>query len=372
MANFTGGAIENAPEMVIYSKLKLTTEDRPEPLVSVLVPCFNSARFVRTFMSCLLMQSYRNMQVIVVDDGSKDDTYHRLMRYSESFAARRIELMVVRQRNKGAAAAINRALKYVKGEFILLYDSDDVLYRDAIWSKVAFLQDHPDFGMVRSNGYVTNSPFELGRNFFTLEKRQPGAILYDLVRGNAYNWPGSYMVRSGVLFEELGPDKDIYASRYGQNLQIMMPVAGASKCGFINRPQMNYFVHQDSDSSYGGLPRTIERAQGYACNRRAILHSIRISDEERKYLISLVDHDLARKMVDIARESKDKALYERYCGEVYGSAAKAHLKWAGTRIGVDRVWKFCVKVNSHVKRRWGSLLLERHLRALNDAGYDLY
>ena len=224
------------------------------------------------------------MQVIVVDDGSKDDTYDRLMRYSESFAARGIELMVVKQRNKGAAAAINRALKYVKGEFILLYDSDDVLYRDAIWSKVAFLQDHPDFGMVRSNGYVTNSPFELGRNFFTLETRQPEAILYDLDRGNAYNWAGSYMVRSGVLFEELGPDKEIYTSRYGQNLQIMMPVAGASKCGFINRLQMNYFVHQDSDSGYGGLPRTIERVQGYACNRRAIVHSLKISDEKKSAL----------------------------------------------------------------------------------------
>lgn len=91
------------------------------PLVSVLIPCFNSQRYVQYSLQSVLCQTYKNVEVIVVDDGSDDQSCEIVA----SFKHRGVRL--IQQENSGAATARNRALYSSSGEFVLFMDADDAI-----------------------------------------------------------------------------------------------------------------------------------------------------------------------------------------------------------------------------------------------------
>ena len=110
-----------------------TTEPQAEieqPLVSVLLPVYNGAAFIGDTIESALRQTYRNIEVIVVDDGSTDGTVAAI----EARAAGDSRVRVIRQPNRGVAHARNRALAEARGEFVAPIDADD------LWSPVKIEQ----------------------------------------------------------------------------------------------------------------------------------------------------------------------------------------------------------------------------------------
>ena len=89
------------------------------PRVSVVIPAFNQARFLPAAIDSALAQTYRDREIIVVDDGSTDETPDVARRYGDA-------LRYVRQANKGLAGARNTGIERARGEFVALLDSDDV------------------------------------------------------------------------------------------------------------------------------------------------------------------------------------------------------------------------------------------------------
>lgn len=115
------------------------------PRVSVVMAVRDGARYVAEAVSSVLGQSAEDLELIVVDDGSRDPTPQVL----DGFRDRRI----VRLRNErpvGAAAARNRAIGAARGAFIAIHDADDVSLRDRLERQCAFLEDHPDHGACAS------------------------------------------------------------------------------------------------------------------------------------------------------------------------------------------------------------------------------
>jgi glycosyltransferase involved in cell wall biosynthesis len=110
-------------------------------LVSVVIPTYNRAYVLGDAIRSVLAQTYRPLEVIVVDDGSKDNT-------EEVVRAFRDEVRYVRQENAGVAAARNVGFTLARGEFIGLVDSDDRWLPWKVALQVAFMGRHPDVGMV--------------------------------------------------------------------------------------------------------------------------------------------------------------------------------------------------------------------------------
>ena len=94
--------------------------------VSIVIPAYNSENFIREAIESALDQTWKNKEVIVVDDGSTDATY----RIARSFNSKGVKVM--QQSNKGACAARNRGIRHAKGDFIQLLDSDDILLPEKI------------------------------------------------------------------------------------------------------------------------------------------------------------------------------------------------------------------------------------------------
>jgi glycosyltransferase involved in cell wall biosynthesis len=104
-----------------------------EPLVSVIIPAFNSAATLGDTLASAAAQSHRALEIIVIDDGSTDAT----ARIAADFCARHPRARLISQTNQGVAAARNRGIAEAKGEFVAPLDADDLWHKDKIARQVA-------------------------------------------------------------------------------------------------------------------------------------------------------------------------------------------------------------------------------------------
>jgi glycosyltransferase involved in cell wall biosynthesis len=107
------------------------------PLVSILIPCYNAERWLAATLRSAIGQTWNNLEIILVDDGSKDQSFV----IAQSFQAANIK--VIRQPNQGASVARNRAYAEAQGKFIQFLDADDLLSPDKIEAQVCLLQTSP-------------------------------------------------------------------------------------------------------------------------------------------------------------------------------------------------------------------------------------
>lgn len=120
-----------------------------QKLVSVVIPCYKQAHFLGEAIQSVLAQTYAFVEIIVVDDGSPDDTAAVANRYPR--------VRYVRQQNKGLSGARNTGLRESKGEFLIFLDADDRLLPEAAQIGVAALDARPDCGFVSGHTrYITS------------------------------------------------------------------------------------------------------------------------------------------------------------------------------------------------------------------------
>lgn len=258
-------------------------------LVSVVIPCFNSELFLPKLFDSLLNQSYKAIEVIVVDDGSTDGTEKVIDNYTFKFIASKIEFIHIKQANSGQAVAINKALKVFKGKYLTWIDSDDWLDKDALREKVEFLKQNGGFGFVRTDVAIYKYPdyenvvglFSDTRNFENTD------IFLDLIlEKNVYFCPGGYLVRREALLDVL-PNRKIIESRAGQNWQLLLPLAEKYRCGYINKPLFNYLVRDSSHShSVVELNELISRCE---IHRNLILDVIKSLNLDAHFYEKLLD-----------------------------------------------------------------------------------
>ena len=118
-----------------------------EKLVSVIIPVFNAEHYIRECLDSVLGQSYKNLEIILTDDGSTDSTKDLLSEYT--FLDSRIK--IIHQSNKGPAAARNSSLTEARGEYIVFFDADDVMFRDKISQQVGWLEKNKKYDFVFSD-----------------------------------------------------------------------------------------------------------------------------------------------------------------------------------------------------------------------------
>lgn len=113
------------------------------PLVSVLVPCYNRERYIEEALLSILEQDYPNFELIVVDDGSQDASVEKIEALRQRF-----DFQLIRQQNQGVSAALNTALSHARGTYIATPDSDDVMLPGRLSLQASYLDAHPEVGCV--------------------------------------------------------------------------------------------------------------------------------------------------------------------------------------------------------------------------------
>jgi glycosyltransferase involved in cell wall biosynthesis len=131
-----------------------------QPSVSVIIPTYNNRTFLPATIESVLEQSYTDYEIIVVDDGSTDDTGAVLRPYDG-------RICLIQQTNQGVSAARNHGLKLAQGEFVVFLDGDDLLLLHKLAKQVDFLETHAAVGVVHS-GWQT-----IDENGNPLERIEP-------------------------------------------------------------------------------------------------------------------------------------------------------------------------------------------------------
>lgn len=221
-----------------------------QPLASIITPCYNGEKFVSRFLDSVLAQTYKNIELIIINDGSTDKTEEIILSYKTEFEARGIQFIYLCQKNKGQAAALNQGLKIFKGKYLTWPDSDDILYKNYISSKVDFLEKNREIGILISKCriLVEGNLNQIGTLQRIPSKEGIDNLFYDLiVQKNVFFAPGGYMI-SSKKFLESNPKRFIYESRIGQNWQMLLPIAYHTPCGYINDYLYDYIVRENSHS----------------------------------------------------------------------------------------------------------------------------
>lgn len=182
------------------------------PRVSVLLNVYNDEKYLAQCIESVLNQSYKDFELVVVNDGSTDGTLDIVQRYLAQ--DERIVLLDLKT-NVGRARAINTALKHARGEFNAKLDSDDYFYPDKLRKQVAYLDEHEDCFLVACGVDMVD---ENSKRLLTVRPlKTEKAIAGRLLSKNT-------LFHSTILFRNAGikyRDKFLYAQDYDLYLQIL-------------------------------------------------------------------------------------------------------------------------------------------------------
>lgn len=274
-------------------------------VVNIIVPCYNSEKYLNPFLDSLKKQDYDKIRFIFVNDGSTDNTLDILREWVVSAADnphRSFNIEV--QNHLTQSAAVNTGLLSVDGEYLMLADSDDILPPDSVSSKVAALESNKELGYVLSDyeflyddgTHIAHKPFCFDKdreirfkNFFT---QQIPCL------------SGTYMVRTDMFFE-IYKSRQIPFSFLGQNLQFILPMASCYGGLFLDKTGLLYRQHSDSDyHRAAGFGKAMERNE----QLKTLLNDIiPFCSGDSANLRKLADELYVQNKVKIMKEMADKA-----------------------------------------------------------------
>jgi glycosyltransferase involved in cell wall biosynthesis/O-antigen ligase len=132
---------------------KINNEDNikmdQEKLISVIIPAYNIENYISKTIESVLSQTYKNLEIIIVDDGSTDNTNNIIQKY----AKKEKRIIVLSQNNKGPSAARNLGFSVAKGEYLCIIDGDDIMLPEKIESQACLLESNPSIGFTYSKVY---------------------------------------------------------------------------------------------------------------------------------------------------------------------------------------------------------------------------
>ncbi len=261
------------------------------PLVSIITPCYNGESYLDRYFHSILNQTYPNLELIFINDGSSDRTEDIVNAYRPRLEDRGISFTYLSQENAGQAAALNRGLKLFTGTYLTWPDADDEMTPDCIEKKVSYLEAHPEFQMMRSNGTFCNLDTNAHSPIAAEADKHPQDIFEQLLLVHTYGCCGCYMI-TRELFLKCYPDRDIFESRTGQNWQVLVPAASYSQCGYLDESLYAVYEHGDSHSRSIRTPQ--QMYQRWDLFTEVLEHALEASQCDRKKYSALIQENKAR------------------------------------------------------------------------------
>jgi glycosyltransferase involved in cell wall biosynthesis len=208
------------------------------PLVSIVVPAYNSARHIRDSLSSILAQRYRPIEVLVMDDASTDETPALVAEYGDAVAYHRQRV------NRGQFDNVNDGIALARGEMVAVYHADDVYLPTIVEREVEFLEHHPDAGAVFClDVFIDAEGREYDRLVLPDELRGGGILTYERVldallrHNNTFLRTPGAMVRAAT-YRTVGP----YRPEFGScaDLEMWVRIARAFPVGLIDEHLYRY------------------------------------------------------------------------------------------------------------------------------------
>ena len=215
--------------------------------ISVVIPAYNVGKYIGETIQSLVDQSYKNVEIVVVDDNSADDTGLVV----KSFMGRADVKYERFDRNQGASAAFNRGHRLATGDLVIYLDSDNFLHPKTFEEAVNFLDSNPDYGVVYFDLFHFFDNDGKRKVYYHKLHNPSGLIFDDLINGVVSINLSRVLFKSSII-------KDVFfdeSLRYGGDWDYWLTVAFKKvKFGFLNK-KLLYSRQRASGNSTGGKGR---------------------------------------------------------------------------------------------------------------------
>lgn len=201
------------------------------PLVSVIMPVYNAESYLRESLDSLLRQTYKKIEIIIVNDGSKDKSQAII----DEYASRDTRIVALKQSNKGVVTAANRAAEKASGEYIIRTDADDISFNTRIEDLVSCAQKHPNAVVVSGNIEVINERGEfLYRHTIPPRSEEIKRAMY--LRNPLPN--GATLIKHSA-FREVGRYSDVFAEDFHLWVKLFIKGDFVATDSFVYRWRVN-------------------------------------------------------------------------------------------------------------------------------------
>jgi glycosyltransferase involved in cell wall biosynthesis len=224
-------------------------------IVSIILPCFNHEKYISQCIKSILTQSYKDFELIIIDDCSDDgsrDIIDEYLNKDDRIVA------IFNNENKGPGSSRNSGIEISRGDFIAFCDSDDVWERDKIETQLSVFKGNNDYDVVHSDAYIINeNGNRTGQKFSELYQknmRLNGAIFYDLCKTNFINTQTVMMKKKCINSAGLFPIEN----RVAEDWVYWVKIAKSHNFFYIARPLANYRIH-DKNTNTDSLSYTMNR-----------------------------------------------------------------------------------------------------------------
>lgn len=262
------------------------------PLVSVIIPVYNAERYIGRAIKSALSQTYRDIEIIVVDDGSTDRTAEII----QSFKDPRIRCIY--QQNKGLGSARNAGIRESRGKYITNLDADDEYLPEKVAKQVEFFERNPEYKAVYCNTlqFYSDAPDRL------FKKRGPhpsGDIFPDLLHSSVIN-PNTVMLAKEV-YEKIGMVDERRDSP--EDWELWLRIAGAGyKFGYVDSALVKVEMRKDSKTT----PEVNLQAKKYLLEIFEKLFSAMSSQERERHNTCEILHGLKWKIAILCLINNNK------------------------------------------------------------------
>ena len=264
-------------------------------VVSAVIPCYNVASKMSRCLEAFRNQTYKNIELIFVNDGSTDNTEEMIFQYIPMYVDLGMHVKYIYQENKGVGGAINTGLKEVTGKYLIWPDPDDWIADNSIERKMGLLEENPEYGMITSNAYLYNADdleHPIGKQIKTDDETVWNPNQFEaLIRYNSTFCSGCHMIRVSMM-RDVNPHMDIFEGKRGQNFQMLMPMYYKYPRMLLDECLYHYVIYADSMSRGDDtLEKCIIRADGLLEIINETLDRMNMSGQERDKYKSIVQID---------------------------------------------------------------------------------
>jgi len=213
------------------------------PRVSVCVPSYNHSRFLGQTLESILKQTYSDLEIIIVDDGSTDDSLEIARRYVSNHPSKIRLLTHPNHQNLGISATVNAAFAAVRGEYWMGIPSDDLLHSDKLARQVEFLDRHQEIGWVYSYANFIDNEGQPIEGLFGADITKESDPVETLIQGNQVPGMTALMRHSVSAMVGLHHPSLLYSDWH-----YWVRMAAASRVAFIAEPLVYYRLHETNTS----------------------------------------------------------------------------------------------------------------------------
>lgn len=181
-------------------------------LVSVIIPAYNHQEYVQETIKSIINQTYQNIELIVIDDGSKDSTWQKIVELQDVCKKRFARVHFETKENEGTCKTLNKLVSLAKGKYIYLIASDDISKPDAIKEEIEFLERYPDYALV-----VGDSEF-IDASGIKCYKDKNDSLVYDLNKARFKTYAEQLSYKNSKFKEtNFGKYETLYLGNYIPN-----------------------------------------------------------------------------------------------------------------------------------------------------------